>query len=225
VTVDGEPAWEQFNIDWYLRKYPARDIPFLYLISGTGKDSGHTAEFGWQDDPRGWAALQRARQPFVIAWGVGSADPGGRAGYHSIPPEISQRIGERSWDKTIPAFSNCSLDDNPGNGDPADGDFCGQMNGHLVWDDADSVDETGRWEMTVRVVGTCPEQSCTVDVTPRHCRAFKPRKGEQFRWTNTSLADKKPVQSGMAQADQWGLVTVKGAKATKGGNRISIQRQ
>ena len=224
-TPQGHRAWDVLDLTWYLRQNPARDIPLIWGGSNTGKDSGHTCEFGWQDDPRGWAALQRARQPFVIAWGVGSADPGGAAGYHSIAPDIRKRIAERSWDKTIPAFSNCSLDDNPGNGDPADGDFCGQMNGQLVWDDADSIDEAGRWEMTVRVVGTCPEQSGTVDVTPRHCRAFKPRRGEKFKWTNTSLADKTPVQSGTAQADQWGLVTVKGARVAKGGNRISIQRQ
>jgi hypothetical protein len=79
-------------------------------------------------------------------------------------------------------------------------------------------------------VTTCPEDSCTVDITPRHCRNFKPTRGRQFKWTNTSLADlparqagNNVIGSGTVIADQWGLVTVKAVRVGKGGNRISIQ--
>ena len=39
----------------YVNTCPGRDIPFPVCISGTGRDGGHTSEFGWQDDPRGTA--------------------------------------------------------------------------------------------------------------------------------------------------------------------------
>jgi hypothetical protein len=74
-------------------------------------------------------------------------------------------------------------------------------------------------------VGTCPEETCTVAVTPRHCRKFKPKPGETFGWTNTSLKDGKVVGSGPAAADRWGLVTVTGLEVSKGRNRIRIERQ
>ena len=224
-TPEGDCAWDVVDLTWYLRQNPGRDIPLVMGGSNTGKDSGHTSEFGWQDDPRGWAALQKARQPFVIAWGVGHADPGGSQGLHSIQPEVAKKFATMAWDGSIPAFSHCSLDDNPGSGDPADGDFCGQINGYLIWEDGDRVDAEDRWEMTIRVVNTCPEETCTVDITPRHCRQFKPRRGQKFTWTNTSLADNKVVGSGSETADRWGLVTLKGVKIGKGKNRISIRQR
>jgi hypothetical protein len=212
-TAAGEDAWKMYSVAEYVNTYVARDIPFLLCISGTGKDGGHTSEFGWQDDPRGWRGLLRARQPFVAAWSLGP------------PPELTQAFDRMRWDVTLPAFSNGSLDDNPGNGCPADGDYYGCINGWLLWDDANAVDENDRWEMTVWLIPSCPEESCTVDVTPRHCRSFKPKPGERLQWTNTSAADGKPVASGTVTADKWGLVTVPAATVTKARNRIRIERK
>jgi hypothetical protein len=124
----------------------------------------------------------------------------------------------------VPAFSNCSLDNNPGNGDPADGDYYGQINGYLAWEN-DVVDEPDRWEMTVLLSANCPWDHCTVDLTPRHCRRFRPKPGQQFAWTNTSLADGRQLQSGTVTADQWGLVTIGDLIVSKGKNRITIERK
>ena len=238
LTVDGEPAWEQYNLAWYLDRYPERDIPFLYCISATGKDSGHTSEFGWQDDPRGWAALNAARQNFIAYWG------GGRLEAMGALPKMPFGRG------SIPAFSDCSLNNNPGSGDPYDGDPMGQINGWLLWDPADVVDQAGRWEMTVYLTKDAPVEACTVSVTPRWCKAFKPKAGESFRWSNTSAGDPKrdvprlgtpatsqgaptamdrgwgpqPAGSGQVTADQHGLVTLPQVTVTKGKNRLSISR-
>ena len=211
-TTKGEDAWKMYSVSEYVNTYPDRDIPFLVCVSGTGKDSGHTCEFGWQDDPRGWRGLLKARQPFVAAWSLG------------VPRELSLAFGKMRWDVSIPAFSNCSLDNNPGNGDAADGDYYGCINGWLLWDDKDQVDRPDRWEMTVWVISSCPDDACTVDITPRHCKAFKPKKGEKFKWTNTSLKEKQRVRAGQVTADRWGLVTIKAVKVGKGKNRIVIGR-
>ena len=212
-TVRGEDAWKMYSVSEYVNAHPNRDIPYLVCISGTGKDSGHTSEFGWQDDPRGWAGLLRARMPFVASW---SSHP---------PGELMRGLGRMRWDVTIPAFSSCSLDNNPGNGDPGDGDYYGCINGWLLWNDKDTVDKKDRWEMTVRVVSSCPEGECTVDITPRRCVNFKPQKGRKFRWMNTSLSENEIIQSGEVTADEWGLVTVKTVKVTKGKNRVVIYAQ
>lgn len=211
-TVDGEDAWEMYSVGGYVLKYPGREIPFLICISGTGKDRGHTSEFGWQDDPRGWRALLEARQPFAAAWS-------GNAGRYPA----FRRFNEMNWDGTIPAFSNCSLDNNPGNGDPADGDYYGQINGWLLWDDQDRLDQPGRWEMTVFLLDDCPRDRCTVDLTPRHCRQFRAKPGERFAWTNTT-ADGRPVASGRVTADRWGRVTIERLELTKARHRVVIER-
>ena len=212
LTVDGHRAWEVYDIGWYLRRHPGRDIPFMMCISGTGKDVGHTSEFGWQDDPRGWAALRDARQPFLAAW---TTEP---------PREVRTLLENLPADRSIPAFSRCSLDNNPGNGDPADGDPAGYVNGWLLWRPEEQVDEPDRWEATVLLARSSPEETCTVDVTPRRCRRFKPRPGDTFRWSNTRKADGKVVQGGTVTADRWGLLTLPGVVVGKGDNRLSVRR-
>jgi len=208
-TARGEDAWKMYSVAEYVNAHRERDVPFLLCVSGTGKDGGHTSEFGWQDDPRGWRGLLDARQPFVAAW---STHP---------PRELSAAFARMRWDVTLPAFSNCSLDNHPGNGDPTDGDYYGCINGWLLWDDKTVVDEPGRWEMAVWLIGSCPEETCTVDVTPRHCRRFRAGKGQRFRWTSTSDAG-KALDSGAVTADEWGLVTLRGVRVTKARHRLRI---
>ena len=210
LTGDGLKAWDIVGAGWYLRNNPAKDIPFFFCYQG-GKESGHAVEFGWQDDPMGWAAMRDGRVPYAGAWN------GGR-----ISKEVGDVVGAMPLDATLPAFSNCSLDSNPGNGDPEDGDLWGQLNGFLIWDFQTSVEKPDRWEMTVGLAKDAPQPACTVDITPRRCRVFKPRAGETFTWSGTPLAGDKPAQSGQVTADQWGLVTLKHVAVTQGRNRITV---
>jgi len=129
-----------------------------------------------------------------------------------------------NWEGTLPAFSRCSLDNNPGNGDPADGDYYGQINGYLLWGDRDQVDEPDRWEMTIFLADECPRAECTVSLTPRHCQRFKPQPGQRFSWINIP-ADGRAAASGQVTADRWGLVTIEKLGVTKAKHRITIQRQ
>jgi hypothetical protein len=120
------------------------------------------------------------------------------------------------WDRSVPAFGHCSLDANPGSGWRPDGDPRGQINGYLVWDYDTVTESPDRWEMAVGLSTAAPRNDCTVDLTPRHCRAFKPKAGDVFRWTNTDLASGREVQAGQVTADRWGLVTLKSVKVSKG---------
>ena len=213
-TADGSPGWDIYNMAWYLSRNPGKDIPFMGCLFSQPKDGNHGAEYGWQDDPKGWSALQTYRQPHVAQWGGGG-----------IAREVRSGLYGLRWDKSVPAFSRCSLDNNPGNGDCDDGDPWGQINGYLFWTYADVVDRTDRWEMTVFLVQSSPEAACTVDITPRHRTAFKPKPGERLQWTNTALATGKVVQSGTVTADKWGLVTLPKTIVTKDKNRIDIMRE
>jgi len=208
-TARGEDAWKMYSVAEYVHAHPERDIPFLLCVSGTGKDGGHTSEFGWQDDPRGWRGLLDARQPFVASW---STHP---------PRELTAAFEKMRWDVALPAFSRGSLDNNPGNGNPADGDYYGCINGWLLWDDQAAVDEAGRWEMAVWLIPSCPEDRCTVDVTPRRCRNFKPKPGQTLAWTQIA-ADGAELGKGTVAADRWGLVTLKQVPVTKAPSRLRI---
>ena len=112
----------------------------------------------------------------------------------------------------------------PGNGDRSHGDtFGATINGYLTWDSETIVDRPNRWEMTVWAEGA-PLPKCTVDVTPRKCQKFRARPGQRFKWTNTSLADKKVAQSGRVRADKWGLVTLKQVTVTANRHRLAIEK-
>ena len=211
---DGKsPAWDMFDLCKYLRDHPDKDIPFMGCMFSQPKDGNHGAEYGFQDDPKGLAALRDARQPFVAHWG------GAR-----LPREVSAAYRKMPWSKTLPAFSNGSLDNSPGTGDPDAGEPWGQINAWLLWNSDDAVDKPDRWEMTVYLVGSCPENACTVDITPRHCKGFKPKPGETFTWENRPLSGGKAV-TGQVTADKWGLVTLKQTAVTQGKNRIAILKR
>jgi hypothetical protein len=125
-------------------------------------------------------------------------------------------------DQSLPAFTACSLDDDPGGGDPGDGDPEGQANLYLFWETGDVVDRPERWEMTVGLVEKAPTDECTVDLTPRRLQHFKLKPGQEATWTNTSLADNAEFQTGRATAAQHGLVTLKSVNVTKSKNRIVL---
>jgi hypothetical protein len=118
------------------------------------------------------------------------------------------------WDKSVPAFGRCSLDANPGSGWRPDGDPKGQINGFLVWDYATVAESADQWEMTVGLTADAPRGQCTVDLTPRHCKLFKPKSGDKFLWTNTDGRGQE-IQAGEVAADKFGLVTLRDLRVLK----------
>jgi len=229
VYAGREVKWNPFaraRYDRYVLADAARETPFfnVYAIR-----SAHLTEMGWPPFPRFWRAMIDTRRPFVLHWRIRDGRPAIRR------------------DQSVPAFGNCTLDDNPGNGDLRNGmTFDAQINGYLNWDTRTIVDAPDRWEMTVVLDGSAPLGECRVDLTPRKCRKFKPRKGQKFKWTCTNLppaqaADKdkagkaggKPpaapapevLGSGTVTADRWHLVTIRQMRMLKGAQRVVIIRQ
>ena len=142
--------------------------------------------------------------------------------------------------QSVPAFGNCTLDDNPGNGDLRNGlIFDTQINGYLSWDSETIVDEPNRWEMTVILDPSAPLGECRVDLTPRKCQKFKPAPGTKLKWTCTTVPpaiktkDKSPERppagrvlgAAAVQADKHGLVTIRQMPILKGRQRVVIAKQ
>ncbi len=217
------------DMGWWLRKFPQQETPFFSFANG--KNDG---QIGWEQAVRFVRALQETKRAFVFRWGMGGH--GERAIFMFDPATMA-------LDKPLPAFANCSLDDDLGTAkklekptsvpvrdekpreDWYDGAATGQINAHLRWQDAS--DQAGAFEITLLLPagqGGPAEDECTVDFTPRRCRDFKAKSGEKFAWTNTELKGGKVVQSGTAEADQWGLVTIEKVKVSKSKNRVRIER-
>ena len=202
---DGKAAaFDYFSNVWHLDSHPNMSTPLVCFSNG--KNDG---QIGWPQALEFFQALQRARQPHVFYWGLGGHGQG-----FKFPGEKGKDFDVRA-DRTLPAFTRCSLDDNTGTAkqvpdeeykkmkeeaaeykkqtgkeklvDKYDGDQAGQANGHLWWAAADDkiTDQPDGWGMTLMLASTAPKDDCTVDVTPRRCQKFAAKPGQVFEWTNT----------------------------------------
>lgn len=222
----GMATFDYLNNACLLRRNPKRDFPFISFTNGKN-DSG----IGWPQAAEFARALQETRRPHLFTWGQGGHGhrvyvPTPSGGGDNATPVMDIRLGQ-----SVPAFTQCSLDDNPGNGDPADGDSKGQLNLYLRWDTNSLVDETGRYEATVYLIQSAPQDECTVNITPRRCREFKPAPGTRLKWDNSrkshsaaGAGTQDRTQSGEVTADQCGLVTLRRVKVSKIGNRVEVTR-
>ncbi len=210
---DGSPVWDYFDDVWYLRKHPDRSIGFLTFSNGKNDDG-----IGWPQAVDFLKALQETRQPHLFVWG--QAGHGQRATMPAGGGESYMPLDLRT-DQSLPAFTACSLDQNAGNGDPADGDPKGQVNAYLSWDTKDVVDEPGLWEMTIRLTENAPAATALVDVTPRRTQRFRPRPKTLLDWSVSAVGGTK--QHGMLEADEWSRATVPGVQVTKRGVRLRIK--
>jgi predicted esterase len=125
---------------------------------------------------------------------------------------------------SFPAFSNCSINDNPGNGAAGNGAATGTINGHLDWND-NIVDVPNRWEITLRLknilnpgLDLAPD-SATTDVTLRRLQAFEVPRGSMIMWENRR--NNIPVQQGSFAYDS-GLVTIPGVRVYNDSSRLSV---
>ncbi|MBN2474187.1 MAG: hypothetical protein JXB62_06250 [Pirellulales bacterium] len=211
---DGTPVWNHFNDAWYLREHPEKEIGLICFSNGKN-DSG----IGWPQAAEFARALQETRRPHVFVWG--QSGHGQRA---RLPVSLSDRLMpmDLRTDQSLPAFTGCSLDDEPGNGDPGDGDSEGQRNLYLAWRTDDIVDRADRWEMTVRLIEQAPAEACMVHVTPRRLQRLKLRPDQQVQWASVPPGESRATQTGQATADRHGLITLEDVQVTKSGNRLVL---
>ena len=220
----GMPTFDYLDNAHLLRLNPGRDVPFISFTNGKN-DSG----IGWPQAAGFVKALQETRQPHLFTWGQSGH---GQRVYAPTPTgggDNAMPILDVQLARSVPAFTQCSLDDDIGNGDPADGGPEGQINLYLRWETNGVVDEEGLYEVTVYLIESAPKNECTVNITPRRCQRFKPAPGAKFAWTNSprelaesGIAPEGNLRSDEVTADEWGLVTLKQVRVSKAGNRIRI---
>ncbi len=211
---EGTPVWDYFDDVWYLRRYPERSVPLIVFSNGK-----NDANIGWTQAVEFVRALQETRQPHIFFWGQNghgerSLMPGGHP--NAMPLDLRS-------DRTLPAFSKSSLDDDPGDGSPDSGAATGQMNAHFLWETSGVVDQPDEWSMTIGLFPGAPQTRATVSVTPRRTQMFKLRPGDRIAWTNRSVGGPRIMQTGEATADQWGLVTIEGVATSTGKTRLQIR--
>lgn len=210
---NGTPVWDYYSDPSYLRRFPERDIPFLTFSNG--KNDG---AIGWPQAVNFARALQETRQPHLFAWG--QEGHGQRARMPDGGRETTMPLDLRI-DRSLPAFTRSSLDDDLGNGDPASGSRTGQLNAHLTWSTDSIVDQPSQWAIMLRLVPGAPQPAATADVTPRRLQQFKPRPGDIVAWSNEVSG--RVIQTGDVETDRWGLVTVPQVEIRAAGSRLTLK--
>jgi pimeloyl-ACP methyl ester carboxylesterase len=224
---DGVDVYDTMRAAWYAESHPETDFPLMVIVVGKNDTT-----VGWADKPVFFRAMEATRHGGAFYWdgrGHGPQHNDQRYWYQgSTPPPDMANIAKKGpievdflafrRDQSYPAYSRCSLNDDPGDGKPDSGAPHGQINGYLLWETSDIVDTPTRWEATLKLTASAPKDECTVDVTPRRLQALKVVKGDKVRWA---------VQGGTTgevTADRWGLITVPSVRVSKSGTRLRVDK-
>lgn len=221
-TNEGMRRNERLNVNYLLSLNRLNSLPIIYSFCGK-----NDINVGWAEKITFYDTLNVLGHGGYHFWSSGAHFEI----FNSNPWKIaSQPINFQFFTRyrtnlSYPAFSNCSANDNPGNGTPTNGDSIGQINGHLDWND-DIIDTLNKWEITLKtkelitVYDTLDApDSCTADVTLRRLQKFNPSVGHLIQWTNTK--NNVVMQQGTFTYTG-GLITIPNVKIYKLTNKLSL---
>ena len=221
---DGTPVYDRLNAGFLARQLEARYVPPIIAFSGR-----NDVTLGWAEKIPFYRAMRESRAGGTFFWDNRSHVNTPTAGAW-WPTQSYQYLYLYRFrtDLSFPALSNCSADGDPGDGNAADGDSIGTINGFVEWDSS-ILDEPGSWQVRLALRnlrtlwGTvnAPE-SLMVDVTPRRLQAFTVSPGAAYAWKVSRSSDGATVQSDVAYADELGVLTMSGVKIYRAGSMLSV---
>ena len=138
-------VYDLTNMNFMLEQNANVSLPFLYCISG--KNDDNTC---WEEKVSVYATAQSERSGGIFFWDL----RGHSGGSTEWPPVKLGDLARFAVNRSYPAFSNCSLDGDPGsdvNPNPPyySGDDVGSLHANLDWDDASLKDSSNVWEIEV----------------------------------------------------------------------------
>jgi hypothetical protein len=183
MTNEGLRRDERLNVNYLLSANRLNSLPIIFTFSG--KNDVHT---GWAEKIVYYDSMNACRHGGFHFWNTTDHDQVfDNYPWQTSYPNFSFFTRYRT-NLSYPAFSNCSINRNPGNGTPSNGDATGSINGHLDWND-NIIDLQNKWEITLllkdyaRNPDTSPDSAIT-DVTPRRVQSFSVPKGARVNWQN-----------------------------------------
>ena len=216
ICSEGMPLSKRMDSTDFALSHPG-DLPFLIIAHGR-----QDASIPWHNNPPFYRAMERLRHGCLIAWNDGD-HPGVS---ERLPADFnewkSSHLTRFALNKSYPAFSRCSRNEDPGNGDNDDGDIVGYVNRGLNW--KDPTETADRYEMLITYDLADVDLPLSVDVTPRRCQLFRLRPGQACSAANLD-SDGRTIQSLRLEADAQGLATFRQFKLThRAGNRLVLTK-
>lgn len=221
---EGGRIYEQLDAGWLAEHAPERPFAPMWLYSGK-----LDVTMGWAENDLFWNAMQTAGRGSAFYWEMRHHNENTQSLWS--PTQDPRRLYRYELDESWPAPSHCSFDQDPGNGVATDGDSTGTLNGYFEWD-PQGVDSTRHWVRGVdlRTLTTMqglrvPPDSCTMDLTIRRAKQFRPLPWEPVTFTVYDIAGGMRIaQEGSATADPDGLLTLRDVKVFRYGSLLDLQR-
>ncbi|MBI2842858.1 MAG: hypothetical protein HYX78_05605 [Armatimonadetes bacterium] len=174
LTSEGVSPWERQDCTNYVRNCKS-DLPFIKV-----NNNRNDTVLPWFQSPPFYKALNDGRHGCWIGWG----NNGHTVSTSGYPEEfIEKKARDIRKDRPFLAFTNASSDDEPGAGDPSDGDPVGQMGCEFVWELVRDTQESFAFR------ARCQSGSSNVDVTPRRKQQFAPNSGTDLVYMVTDELD------------------------------------
>ena len=174
-TNTGYRTYDVLNDCWLLHQHRLEDFPVMFMVSGK-----HDTIVGWAEKIPFYDSVNLNRVGGFYFWDLRKHYGGGA----SWPMNVN--LFRYHTNKSYPAFSNCSVNSNPGDGHYDVGDSVGSINGFLDWND-NMQDSINNYSITLGMTDeqtyfyTIPApDSCTADVTLRRLQQFKPVAGDMI---------------------------------------------
>jgi len=190
LMSDGDTHYvtRQNTVNWVQSRGCGAPLPFIGW--GIGRNDGYAT---WQEQVDMVNALKACRYGFAFDWNNGTHSDGPAAALIVSKQYRTTFLKNASY----PAFTNSSLDNNPGSGSPTDGDLSGCINCGFTW--ASVTDTQTAWSASIS--NSKNTATMSVDITPRNTQRFAVGPGMMVAWTSSA------GQAGTLVADQYGLVT------------------
>jgi len=201
--------------------YQSQSIPFAQGIHGK-----NDTKVGWVGKTHWYDSLNLYRQGGTWMWDQRKHN-GNNANFlnNETKPDYLRFYTNMSY----PAFTYCTINQDPGDGDSNDGDPYGAWNGYLDWDPNSVSDQTCTYTIkcmikTFNVGGAADAEqydTCHADLTVRRAQKFHPGSGTTINWTNYDAITGGLQQSGSFVYSDGG-VTVPFVKILKGGSTVTL---
>lgn len=203
LSNSGLPFYDQMNGNWMISTFMEKDYPLIYSINGK-----NDTVVGWTEKTVYYQTLNTSHIGGYYFWDRRKHGGGSLATWSDENFNLLRYRNNRSF----PAFANCSVNEDYGNGSAVSGADYGSVNGFLDWKD-NIVDEISLWQAEIflrdlkKLNGSLESAptSCTVDVTPRRLQQFALATGDEVSWSvehNSNV-----IQSG-SLLYQGGIITI-----------------
>ncbi|HUM47979.1 MAG TPA: T9SS type A sorting domain-containing protein, partial [Chitinophagales bacterium] len=182
MTNLGVKTYDLVNGGWLANQHADDNIPLLFAVNGK-----RDTMVGWAEKIAYYDSVNANRLGGYYFWD--NRKHNGEGQQWNFTPDLMRYHRNLSY----PAFSNCSFNNDPGDGHAGSGDSLGTINGFLDWKD-DIEDDSLLYKIsifmrdlsTVSAAVSAPD-SCFTDITLRRLQQFSVPAGAVVLWKTEHL--------------------------------------